>query len=164
MGPISLSKDTSIPADEQWSITCFIVGNPGREWSKYSIAERKSRVLKQFCDAFSTVLSSSSSGDFRTVPETVNTIEQEWSREPYFWGAQSPVMPPGVLTGVGKEMCTPVGKVHFVGTETSTVWKGYMEGAVRSGHSGAKELNDALRATTGLMAHIMETSPSKHSF
>jgi monoamine oxidase len=43
-GPISFSRDTSVPVDEQWSITCFIVGSRGREWSKYSESERYAQV------------------------------------------------------------------------------------------------------------------------
>ncbi|KAK8147855.1 hypothetical protein G3M48_000918 [Beauveria asiatica] len=35
--------------------------------------------------------------------------------------------------------------VHFIGTETSYVWKGYMEGAVLSGIRGAKEVIAALQ-------------------
>jgi len=34
--------------------------------------------------------------------------------------------------------------VHFVGTETAYEWKGYMDGAVRSGERGATEVVDAL--------------------
>jgi monoamine oxidase len=29
-GPIIFTRDTSIPADDQWSITCFLVGDRGR--------------------------------------------------------------------------------------------------------------------------------------
>jgi len=30
--------------------------------------------------------------------------------------------------------------LHWAGTETSTVWTGYMEGAVRSGERAAQEI------------------------
>lgn len=33
-GPIIFTRDTSIPVDDQWSITCFLVGDKGRNWSK----------------------------------------------------------------------------------------------------------------------------------
>jgi len=33
----------------------------------------------------------------------------------------------------------PVGRIHWAGTETSTIWAGYMDGAVRSGQRAAKE-------------------------
>ncbi|WXC48691.1 hypothetical protein QX201_008400 [Fusarium graminearum] len=50
-------------------------------------------------------------------------------------------MMPGLLTSdSGKALREFYGRIHFVGTETSLVWKGYMEGAVRSGVRGAKEV------------------------
>ena len=53
---------------------------------------------------------------------------------------------PGLLTKAGAALKEPRGNLHFVGTETSDVWSGYMEGAVRSGVRGAKEVVDALQA------------------
>jgi monoamine oxidase len=131
-GPISFSRDTSIPADDQWSISCFIVAERGRQWSKLSKAARRRQVWEQFCVNFESVVES--------IPSPINTIEQEWTKQPYFWGAPCPVMAPGVLTKHGSAMCTRADSIHFAGTETSIVWKGYMEGAVRSGQRCAAEV------------------------
>jgi monoamine oxidase len=57
-----------------------------------------------------------------------------------------------VLTKVGNELATPFGRVHFVGTETSREWRGYMEGAVRSGQRGVAEVVKALFAEP--LAHL----------
>ncbi len=38
----------------------------------------------------------------------------------------------------------PIGRIHWTGTETATVWSGYMEGAVRSGERAAQEVLAAL--------------------
>ncbi|KAI0853840.1 putative amine oxidase [Daldinia vernicosa] len=136
-GPVSFSRDTSVPEDDQWSITCFIVGDMGRAWNKYSKAERQEAVLEQFNSVFSTATA---------VPKPITIHEQIWSEEPYFLGAPSPVMGPGVLTSLGSDVLRkPVGNIHFVGTETSVVWKGYMDGAVRSGQRGAEEVITSLR-------------------
>lgn len=48
------------------------------------------------------------------------------------------------MTDVGKALRAPFQAIHFVGTETSFEWKGYMEGAVRSGERGAAEVIEAL--------------------
>jgi monoamine oxidase len=48
-------------------------------------------------------------------------------------------MPTGVLFDYGRALRTPVGRIHWAGTETSTIWAGYMDGAVRSGKRAAKE-------------------------
>ncbi|PNP79489.1 hypothetical protein FNYG_07105 [Fusarium nygamai] len=124
-GSISFTRDTCDPEDKQYSITCFHVGQPGRKWSQLSEQERKNTVLKQFNDAFGTVVDK--------VPEPINIIEKDWLKDPWFLGGPSPVMKPGLLTGAGKSIRKPFGNIHFIGTETSIVWKGYMEGAIRSG-------------------------------
>jgi monoamine oxidase len=48
------------------------------------------------------------------------------------------------MSEVGKALREPFEAIHFVGTETSFEWKGYMEGAVRSGERGAAEVIEAL--------------------
>ncbi|KAK7621139.1 twin-arginine translocation pathway signal [Phyllosticta citricarpa] len=55
------------------------------------------------------------------------------------------IMGPGLLISVGQALREPVGNVQFVGTETSDMWRGYMEGAVRSGIGGAEEVIEALQ-------------------
>jgi len=37
----------------------------------------------------------------------------------------------------------PVGRIHWAGTETATVWNGYMEGAVQSGERAVAEVLDS---------------------
>ena len=49
-------------------------------------------------------------------------------------------MGPDGLTRLEHVLRAPSGRVHFVGTETAYEWKGYMEGAVRSGKRGAQEV------------------------
>lgn len=53
-------------------------------------------------------------------------------------------MPPGLMSEVGADVRSSIGGIHFVGTETAFEWRGYMEGAVRSGERGAKEVLDSL--------------------
>jgi monoamine oxidase len=45
-----------------------------------------------------------------------------------------------VWTGYGQALRKPVGRIHWAGTETSEVWNGYMDGAVRSGERAAREV------------------------
>lgn len=118
---ITFSRDSSEPEDGQYSITCFHAGETGRSWSRLSAEDRQATVLSEFRTAFETATGS-------TVPEPINIIEKEWAKDPWALGAPSPIMPPGILTSdAGKALCEPVGNVHFVGTETADVWRGYME-------------------------------------
>ncbi|KAL2826190.1 amine oxidase [Aspergillus pseudoustus] len=139
-GPIVFSRDTSIAQDHQWSITCFLTGDKGRNWSKLPRASRHRQAWKQFSQSF---------GKFTEVPRPANTLEMEWTKEAFFLGAPCPITTPGVLSAVGGEIATPVGNVHFVGTETSREWRGYMEGAIRSGLRGGAEVVRKLEDTTG---------------
>lgn len=64
----------------------------------------------------------------------------DWGKDPYTVSCMSP-MPPGLLTSDWmpriRERC---GALHWSGTETSEVWPGWMDGAVRSGHRAALEV------------------------
>jgi monoamine oxidase len=71
-------------------------------------------------------------------------LEDDWSRDGWTTGCVSPV-PRNVLTRFGHALRTPVGRVHWAGTETSEVWCGYMDGAVRSGERVAAEVIASLR-------------------
>lgn len=136
-GPIIFTRDTSIPIDDQWSITCFLVGDKGRDWSKLPRASRHQKAWEQFSGSF---------GKFVDVPTPSKTLEMEWTKEAHFLGAPCPITTPGVLTKVGSELASPVGRMHFVGTETSLQWRGYMEGAIRSGQRGGAEVVKELLA------------------
>lgn len=70
-------------------------------------------------------------------------VEMDWSGEEWTAGCVSP-LPPGVLTKFGAALREPVGRIHWAGTETSEVWCGYMDGAVRSGLRVAAEVRKLL--------------------
>lgn len=141
-GPISFTRDTCVEEDDQYSITCFHVGKPGREWSRLSAKDRQNAVLEQFNAAFGKVVD--------IIPEPKGIIEKEWTKEEWALGAPCPVMMPGAMTSdSGKSIRQRHGHIHFVGTETSYVWKGYMEGAVRSGVRGAREVIEACKSKSG---------------
>jgi len=79
------------------------------------------------------------------VQKPIGYTEQIWSNEEFSAGCPCPAFPPGLMTEVGAEVVKEKwGRIHFVGTETSEVWRGYMEGAVRSGIRGGMEVVEAL--------------------
>ncbi len=55
-------------------------------------------------------------------------------------------MTPGIMTTVGKVIRQPHGRIHWAGTETSTKWMGYIDGAIRSGERAAAEVLVRLKA------------------
>ncbi|UNI18539.1 Monoamine oxidase [Purpureocillium takamizusanense] len=136
-GPIGFTRDTCVPADGQYSITCFHTGASGRQWSTLSAEERRRVVLEDFRAAFRKVVD--------PVPEPIHVVEKDWTQDEWARGGPGPIMKTGLLAGeAGKSISESFGNIHFVGTETSPMWRGYMEGAVRSGIRGGKEVAAAL--------------------
>lgn len=137
-GPASLTRDSSSPADSQYSLTCFVVGEPGRKWSTFSKSERHAQILEQVASIYGPQLSEKA-----RMPLSI--LEQDWAQEQFSRGCPCPVTPPGVLSRLGWALQAPFGNVHFVGTETAGSWKGYIEGALESGDRGAEEVITCLK-------------------
>ncbi|QDS75229.1 hypothetical protein FKW77_000367 [Venturia effusa] len=137
-GPASVIRDTSVPADENWILTCFLAGQPGEGWSRNSETERTRALVSQVGELWQNA------GEAET--SFVEAIGHEWCREEYSgWGCPCPSLGPGVLTAAGHSLRAAVGNIHFAGTETADVWKGYMEGAVRSGDRAGEEVVAGLK-------------------
>ena len=60
-----------------------------------------------------------------------------WDEHPLHRGCPVCVPGPGALTGYTDALHAPDGAIHFASTETTTVWAGYMDGAVRAGEEVA---------------------------
>ncbi|KAK5957755.1 hypothetical protein OHC33_000944 [Knufia fluminis] len=136
-GPATIMRDTSIPADNTWVLTTFPCGTSGRAWQALGRKEREQAVLEQIGQVFDAA-------DI-VKEEFITSIGHDWN-EDEFSGRGCPCvsLPPGVLGRVGGALREPVGNIHFAGTETAVVWKGYMEGALRSGERVAEEIVEAL--------------------
>ncbi|KAK5114039.1 hypothetical protein LTR85_010345 [Meristemomyces frigidus] len=130
-GPFAVTRDSSVDEDAHFSLTCFVTGQPARDWMVLRPADRQKAVLDQISRLF---------GPFAKVEEPVEVVEQIWRNEQWSQGCPCPVMGPGGLTKFEHVLRAPTGRIHFVGTETAFEWKGYMEGAVRSGERGAQEV------------------------
>ncbi len=119
------------PADGTVGVLlAFVGGNTWRTYGNESLADRKAAVLKGFAAMF---------GDEALHP--IDYVEHDWTKEPWTTGAPVAIMKPGTLTSYGPSIRTPHGRVHWAGTETSTYWTGYMDGAVRAGERASSEVN-----------------------
>lgn len=63
-----------------------------------------------------------------------------WEHDEWSGGCYGAFMPPGVWTSLGATLREPHGRVHWAGTETATVWSGYIDGAISSGKRAANEI------------------------
>lgn len=135
-GPAAVIRDTSSPADEKHILTCFMAGKYAQEWSQKERSEREAILLQQIVDVYSAPEAKTELVEFVTLP---------WSDEEFSgYGCPSPALPPGVLDTAGHAIREPFQNLHFAGTETAEEWKGYMEGAVRSGERSAREVVEGL--------------------
>ena len=83
----------------------------------------------------------------RFGPQAANPTSfhiSDWQEEPWTRGCPVCFTAPGVLLDYGTAIREPAGLIHWAGTETSTFWNGYMDGAVRSGERAAREVLAAL--------------------
>lgn len=114
-GPIAVARDTSVEANRQFSLTCFVNGEPGRLWSKLPQHERRAQVLAQLTTMYENP---------EAVYKPIEIFEQEWTREEFSKGCVCPIFgKKGLLAQEGAYKMS-VGNLHFVGTEFANEWKG----------------------------------------
>ena len=64
-------------------------------------------------------------------------VEKDWMAEAFTRGCYGAHFAPGMWTSYGGALRQSVGRIHWAGAETSPVWNGYLEGAVRTGEQVA---------------------------
>jgi monoamine oxidase len=132
-GPINFTIDDSPPSGSPGVVFGFIGGDEARNFARLSRADRRAAVLKQLVEFF---------GQEAAQPREYQ--ETNWPRAKWSRGAPVGIAGPGTLLAYGPAIRQAVGRVHWAGTETSTYWNGYMDGAVRSGKRAAREVLDRL--------------------
>jgi monoamine oxidase len=131
--PISVVFDNTSHDGAQPGLLGFIVGRAARIWSGRDPEQRRAAVLAAFARFFGPEAAS-----------PIEYVEKDWAVDPWAGGCPVGVMAPGTLTTFGPALRTPVGRLHWAGTETAVEWNGYMEGAVESGERVAREVATAL--------------------
>jgi monoamine oxidase len=128
-GPVTLTFDSS-PRDGSAGVLLGFVGGPEvGDLQGMGEGERREAVLACFSRLYGPRAGS-----------PVDYAEREWSAEEWSGGGPTSNFGPGGWTTVGPALREPVGRVHWAGTETATVWSGYMEGALQSGERVASEV------------------------
>ena len=94
-----------------------------------SLGSRQQAVLAQYANYF---------GSQALSP--TDYFETIWSAEQWTRGCPVGIPSLGTLYAYGPWIRSPIGRIHWAGTETSTYWNGYMDGAVRSGERAAAEV------------------------
>ena len=124
-GPAELTFDNSPPSGRPGVLLAFVEGNDARELSRRAPEERQKEVVDCLVRAF---------GPQAAGPNEF--LQLDWSAERWSGGCYGAHLAPALRE--------PCGRIHWAGTETSSVWAGYMDGAVRSGERVAAEVLAAL--------------------
>jgi monoamine oxidase len=120
-GPANVTFDDSPQNGSAGVIFGFVGGDEARSFMRRSKAARRAAVLANFTSYF---------GPQAASPRSY--FETNWTREEWTRGCPVAIAGPGTLLAYGPALRKPVGRIHWAGTETSTYWNGYMDGAVRS--------------------------------
>jgi monoamine oxidase len=110
-------------------LSAYIFGPPARHYATVPAEERKRVFLDGLVKRFGPQAAS-----------PTHFAERDWAAQEYSRGDMFAHYPPGVLTGFGKALRQPCGRIHWAGTETAPLWSGSMEGAIRSGERAAEEV------------------------
>jgi len=76
------------------------------------------------------------------IPEPIAGRSTDWSAEPWSLGGYASRRSPGGWAAA-PDLFARIGRIHFAGTETATVWRSFMEGALQSAERAA----EAVRTT-----------------
>lgn len=128
-GPVRVTFDNSPPDASVGVLMAFIGGATWADWGNRSLDERRTGVLNAFAQI---------AGPQALSP--TDYVEHDWTHERWSLGGPVANCGTGAVLGYGSTIREPFGRVHWAGTETSTYWSGYMDGAVRAGERAAAEI------------------------
>ena len=127
--PLAITFDNS-PQDGSCGVLLgFLEGSHGRRAGSLPEDDRRDLVLGDLAAYFGPEAAS-----------PLEYVEQDWAGEEWIRGGYGAHLAPGTWTDYGDLLRVPEGLVHWAGSETSAVWNGYMDGAVRSGERVAAEI------------------------
>lgn len=133
VGPARVVFDNSPPNSSPGVLLGFLEGRLAREWGARPAAERRQAILAGHARLF---------GERAARPQRF--VERVWADEEWTRGCYGCLMTTGGWTEFGRALRAPIGRVHWAGAETATVWNGYMDGAVQSGERACEEVVKAL--------------------
>ncbi len=128
-GSINAIFDNTPASGSPGVLLGFLDGRAARVWGQRTPDERRDETVAVFSRLF---------GAAAAAP--TEYAERNWAAEPWSRGCYGGAFGPSGWTDFGPALREPVGRVHWAGTETATVWNGYIDGAVTAGRRAATEV------------------------
>ncbi len=125
---ITNAVDATPDGAKEGMLAGFIEADHAIKWNRSDMKERRALVLGELARAFGP-----------EALEAIDYIDNDWSAEEWCHGCYAGNATPGTLTSLGTALRRQVGRIHWAGTETSPIWTGYIEGAIRAGERAAGE-------------------------
>ncbi|TDC63106.1 flavin monoamine oxidase family protein [Streptomyces hainanensis] len=132
-GPVSSTFDVGRDPLGPGILLGFVGGDHARAFFGLPAAERRRAALGALRALFGP-----------EAGRPVGYTDHCWGAEPFSGGGPTAAVPPGAWTRYGPWLASPVGPLHWAGSETADRWGGFMDGAVRSGERAAVEVRAAL--------------------
>jgi monoamine oxidase len=134
--PVGVVFDNSPEDASRGVLVAFVYGDRLDRWAAATDTERRREVL-----AALTAVAGIRAG------QPIDYAEKVWPRASWTIGGYECFVTPGGWTRYGRDgWREPSGLVHWAGSETASVWNGYIDGAISSGERVAAEVISALPA------------------
>jgi monoamine oxidase len=127
-GSINAIFDNTPASGSPGVLLGFLDGRAARVWGQRSPEERRDELVAVLTRLFGA-----------RAARPTEYAERNWAAERWSRGCYGGAFGPSGWTDFGPALRAPVGRIHWAGTETATVWNGYIDGAITSGRRAAAE-------------------------
>ncbi|MGW5150551.1 flavin monoamine oxidase family protein [Rhodococcus koreensis] len=115
-------------------LVCFVYGDRQRSWSALSDDDRRAAIIATLVELF---------GDRAASP--IDYTEKIWPQDVWARGGYAASPTPGTWFAHGHDgWRAPADRIHWAGSETASIWNGYIDGAISSGARAAEEIRKQL--------------------
>lgn len=142
IGPICFSWEIADDSTEHYSLALFISGRAAEKWHQLNSLAREEAVISHLARLVGPEHA-------ELALDVLEVNQMEWTKEDYIGTGPTSTMGPGQLSELGEALRSPFKNVHFAGGETAYEWKGYLEGALRSGSRASDEVTTLLSLESG---------------
>ena len=123
---LELTADSSLPSGTPGILAAFVTASAAVAFQQMTAAEQRKAVLDDLVAYW---------GPEAGAPEEL--LLENWNQESWSTGAFTSFVTPGTWTTYGQGWQQSHGRVHWAGTEASSRWPGYFEGAIEAGIQAA---------------------------